>query len=155
MAALQSTRRRATVPVAERPASKMATRQILPLGARASTPAEITLRLTLLHHLISQLQNCPGRKKPLTCSTHLEGTAAKMAARKTCPKAQRRRALVGRAVHCAPLWVMQTRPSRLESRRPRFYKRGYQPLVCLGAGCRLSNPDAAGGTPPALSQFGF
>jgi len=49
-------------------------------GARASTPTETTLRLTLLHHLISQLENCPGRKKLLTCSTHLKGTAAKMAA---------------------------------------------------------------------------
>ena len=33
-------------------------------GARASTPAEPTLRLTPLHHLISQPQNCPSRKKP-------------------------------------------------------------------------------------------
>ena len=54
-------------------------------------------------------RDTPGRKKPLPCSIHIEGTAAKMAARQTCPKAQR----VGRARSPlrAGVLVMQTLPS--------------------------------------------
>ena len=37
---------------------------------------------------------------------------------------------VGRAVHCAPALVIQTRPPGLESRRPRSYEPGYEPVVC-------------------------
>jgi len=61
----------------------------LPKGARASTPAETTPRLTLLHHLISQLRNCPTRNKPLPCSARLDGTAARMAARQSTPAPDR------------------------------------------------------------------
>jgi len=50
-------------------------------------PQKQPLRLTLLRHPISQLQNYPARKKPLTRSTHLKGTAPKLAARQS---AQRR-----------------------------------------------------------------
>jgi len=53
-------------------------------------PQKQPLRLTLLRHPISQLQNYPARKKPLTRSTHLKGTAAKMAARQICPTARDR-----------------------------------------------------------------
>jgi len=58
-------------------------------GARASAPAETTPRLIPLHYVISQLQNCPSRKKRLPRSTHLEGTAARMAACQSTPARDR------------------------------------------------------------------
>jgi len=63
-------------------------------GAQASTPAETTPRVILLHHLISQLRNCPARKKPLTRSTHPEGHCGQDG--RAPISTQRRRALVGR-----------------------------------------------------------
>jgi|GEM_PF-4795356 len=62
-------------------AARMAARQTCPKARGRPRPQKQPLRSTPLHHIISQFQNCPGGKKPLTRSTNLEGTAAKMAAR--------------------------------------------------------------------------
>ena len=91
-------------------------------GARASAPAETILQLDTATSPNFTAPELSGRKKLLPRSIYLVGTAAKMAALQST---QRRRESVGRAVHCAPVWVVQTQPPGLESCRPRPYGRGY------------------------------
>jgi len=69
-------------------------------------------------------RDTPGRKKPLPCSIHIEGTAARMAARQTCPKAQRvgrarcpLRAGVGRADPASRARILPSAPLRARLRR--------------------------------------
>jgi|GEM_PF-5175521 len=68
-----------------------------------------------------------GCKERLLRSTHLDGTAAKMAARQICPKGRR----VGRARGPLRAGVARADPVfRLESGAPHSYERGYELLVC-------------------------
>jgi len=89
----------------------------------------------------------PARKRPLTSSTHLVGTAAKMAARQS---AQRRRESVGRAVHCAPglgcaepasrARILPSAPLRARLRASNLLVREKHPVDSASGGQRTARP---------------